>query len=75
MSGPFQSESGLAKPELYVIVDGMPTKKFCRHRQSRSSSIGFMAIVKPDDVEKSTEDLVTEVANSASSTMLEKVND
>ena len=82
-----QSESGLAKPELYVIVDGMPTKKKVVWRSfvdiakvkaavAKLKEINWLyGNVKPDDVEKSTEDLVIEVANSATSTVLEKVSD
>ena len=82
-----QSEGGLPKPELYVMVDGVPTKKKVVWRSfidinkvkaalAKLKEINWLyGDVKPDAVEKSTKDLVIEVANSATSTMVEKVSD
>ena len=80
-----EGASELPKPELYVIVDGAPTKKKVVWRSfidinkvkaalNKLKEINWLySKVKPDSVEKSTEDLVIEVANSASSEMVKKV--
>ena len=77
--------SELPKPELYVIVDGIPTKKKVVWRSfidinkvkaalNKLREINWLySKVKPDSVEKSTEDLVIEVANSARSEMVKKI--
>ena len=79
------TECGLPKPELYVKVDGVPTKKNVVWRKfidinkvkaalTKLKEINWLyGNIQPDKVEKSTEDLVIEVANSAISEMIEKV--
>ena len=80
------SECGLPKPELYVKVDGVPTnkkilwRKFIDIKEIQAALTKLKEMnwlytdVQPDKVEKSTDDLVIEVANSATSEMIEKVS-
>ena len=81
------NECGLPKPQLYVKVDGVPTKKNVLWRKfvdinkiegalTKLKEINWLYVdVQPGKVEQSMEDVVIEVANSATSTMLEKVTD
>ena len=81
------NECGLPKPQLYVKVDGVPTKKNVlwwkfvdinkiEGALTKLKEINWLYVdVQPGKVEQSMEDVVIEVANSATSTMLEKVTD
>ena len=80
-------ESGLPKPELYVMMDGTLTKNKVVWRSIIDISKVQKALTKlreinwlygqvdPDSVEKSTKDLVIDVVNSATCTMVKKVQD
>ena len=77
-----QSEGGLAKPQLYVVVNGIPTKKKVIWRslvdvnKSQSCCSNWLfSDVDQDKVEKTGDEIVIDVAHSATSTLLEKVSD
>ena len=81
------NECGLPKPQLYVKVDRVPTKKNVLWRKfvdinkikgalTKLKEINWLYVdVKPDKVEQSMDNVVIEVANSATSSMVEKVTD
>ena len=81
-----KSHQELPKPELYVMVDGVPTKgnviwrSFIDLNKIKKALAKLKQInwlygdVQPESVEKSAKDFVIEVANSATSTMIEKVS-
>ena len=76
-----QSEGGLAKPQLYVVVNGIPTKKKVIWRSLVDVNKVKAAVAKLKEMNWLYSDVdpdkvvIIDVAHSATSTMLEKVSD
>ncbi len=81
------TECGLPKPQLFVKIDSAPTKANVIWRKLIDINMVQCALtklkeinwlygkVKPDKVDESIDHLVLEVANSATCTMTNKIND